>query len=455
MFQYCEDCFNKQKEIDNLKDEILRLKQKLRYRDRKDKEGFFGSSTSSAKIPLKANIPDKQSKPKGARAGHKGFGRKKLTLSEADCVETVASFLGGNCPDCGNPLREKGFDERMVFDSRPIKAERIIYRLPKRYCKHCRRTFQPSAPGVLPQGLYGNQLIANTAVMHYLHGIPMGRICEQVGIGAGSLVEIFHNLAKLFNPVVQQLIQQYRQSYVRHADETGWRTNGKNGYVWLFATEKSSIFLFRKTRSAKVPQSVLGEKPLTGVLVVDRYAAYNKSPCAMQYCYSHLLRDVEDIEKEFPDSTEVNTFVSVMAPLLTAAMKLRSQPITDNDYYAKASNIKAQIINAVESPAIHLGIQHIQNIFCENAHRMYHWADDRRVPAENNLAERDLRPTVIARKVSFGSVSDAGAHTRSVLMTVVHSLKKQKIDVVEHLKYVLDHLSQKMTLDPFQLLFPP
>ena len=455
MFQYCEDCFNKQKDIDNLKDEILRLKQKLRYRDRQNKEGFFGSSTSSAKIPLKANIPDKQSKPKGAQAGHKGFGRKKITLSEADCVETVAPLASDNCPDCGNPLRDKGFDERMVFDSRPIKAERIIYRLPKRYCKQCRRTFQPSAPGVLPKGLYGNQLIANTAVMHYLHGIPMGRICEQIGIGAGSLVEIFHNLAKIFNPVLQKLIQEYRQSSVRHADETGWRTNGKNGYVWLFATEKISIFLFRKTRSAKVPQSVLGEKPLTGVLVVDRYAAYNKSPCALQYCYAHLLRDVEDLETEFPDSTEVNTFVSVMAPLLTAAMKLRSQPITDNDYYAKASNIKAQIINAAQSPAVHLGIQHIQNIFCEKAHRMYHWADDRRVPAENNLAERDLRPTVIARKVSFGSVSDAGALTRSVLMTVVQSLKKQKIDVVEHLKYVLDQLSQNMTLDPFQLLFPP
>ena len=261
MIHYCEDCFNKQKEIDNLKDENLRLKQKLRYRDRKDKEGFFGSSTSSAKIPLKANIPDKERKPKGAQAGHKGFGRKKIRLSEADCVETVASFIGDNCPDCGNPLRDKGFDERMVLDSRPIKAERIIYRLPKRYCKHCRRTFQPSAPGVLPKGLYGNQLIANTAVMHYLHGIPMGRICEQVGIGAGSLVEIFHNLAKLFNPVVQKLIQEYRQYSVRHADETGWRTNGKNGYVWLFATEKISIFHFVKHAQQKYHNQYL-EKSL-------------------------------------------------------------------------------------------------------------------------------------------------------------------------------------------------
>lgn len=453
MFDYCEECLNKQREIDYLKDENQRLRQKLRYKDRKDNEGFFGSSTSSAKIPVKANMPDTEHKPKGAKQGHQGFGRKKITLPGADRIETMAPSEGGNCPDCGNPLTEKGFDERTVFDSRPIKAERIIYRLPKKYCRHCRRTFQPSPPGVFPRSLYGNQLIATAASMHYLHGIAMGRICEQIGIGAGSLVEIFHNMAKLFNPVVQRLIEEYRQSVVRHADETGWRTNGKNGYVWLFATEKISIFLFRKTRSAKVPQAVLGEKPLKGVLVVDRYAAYNKSPCALQYCYAHLLREVQDLEREFPDSEEVKTFAGVMASLLATAMNLRRQPITDNDYYVKAAEIKAHIIAAVESSSVHLGIRHIQNIFHEKSHRMYHWAEDRRVPAENNLAERDLRPTVIARKVSFGSVSDAGALTRSVLMTVLHSLKKQKSDAVIHFKNVLDQLSRDITLDPFPLLF--
>lgn len=454
MFTYCQGCFEKQREIDYLKEEIQRLKQRLRYKEHKDKEGFFGSSTSSAKIPIKTNTPEKESKPKGAREGHQGYGRQKITLSEADCVETIASFVGEKCPNCGSSLTDKGFDDRMVFDSRPLTVQRVIYRLPKKYCSHCRRTFQPSAPGVLSKSLYGNQLIANAASMHYLYGIPMGRICEQIGIGAGSLVEIFHHLAKLFNAVVQRLIEEYRQTSVRHADETSWRINGKNGYVWLFATEKISIFLFRKTRSAKIPQSVFGDKPLPGVLVVDRYAGYNKAPCSLQYCYAHLLREVEDLEKEFAESDEVKAFVSVMAPLLTAAMNLRRQPISDNEYNTKAADIKAQIIAAVESPAIHLGIRHIQNIFHENTHRMYHWADDRRVPAENNLAERDLRPTVIARKVSFGSLSDAGAHTRSVLMSILHSLKKQNFDVVKHLKNILDQLSKDITLDPFTLLFP-
>jgi len=454
MFNYCPECFNKQREIDYLKEEIQRLKQRLRYKERKEHEGFFGSSTSSAKIPFKANTQEKESKPKGAQAGHQGCGRKKITLSDADRIETVTSSVGDMCPNCGNPLTEKGFNDRMVFDSRPLTVQRIIYRLPRKYCAHCRSAFQPSPPGVFPKSLYGNQLVATATVMHYLHGIAMGRICEQIGIGAGSLVEVFHKTAKLFNSVPEKLIEQYRESPVRHADETGWRINGKNGYVWLFATGKISIFLFRKTRSAKVPQEVLGEKKLPGVLVVDRYAGYNKTPCTLQYCYAHLLREVEDLDKDFPDSSEVKTFVSVMVPLLTTAMNLRRQPIPDDDYYAKAADIKAQIIAAVESPAVHLGIQHIQNIFHGNAHRMYHWADDRRVPAENNLAERDLRPTVIARKVSFGSVSDAGAHTRSVLMSVLHSLKKQNLDVVKHLKNVLDQLSRGVTLDPFTLLFP-
>jgi hypothetical protein len=70
------------------------------------------------------------------------------------------------------------------------------------------------------------------------------------------------------------------------------------------------------------------------------------------------------------------------------------------------------------------------------------------------LAERDLRPTVIARKVSFGSQSDAGAHTRGLLMSVLHTLKKRGRDVVAHLKGGLDRLADDIHQDPWPLLFP-
>ena len=259
--------------------------------------------------------------------------------------------------------------------------------------------------------------------MHYLHGIPIERVCEILGIGSGSLAGIFKRCASLFAGVPQKLVEQYRKAPVKHADETSWRTNGKNGYVWLFATNELSVFQFGKNRSAQVPLAVFGKDPLKGTLVVDRYNGYNKVPCSIQYCYAHLMRDVEDLGKEFPDDGEVSTFTAVVIPLLSSAIKLRKQPIDDVEFYAQAFQIRSEIQATMNQPARHLGIRRIQDIFRKNKYRLYHWSEDRSVPADNNLAERDLRPSVIARKVSFGSVTDAGAHTRSALQSIVRTRK--------------------------------
>jgi len=447
----CPLCLEKQREIDRLKEEIVLLRQRLSYRERT--EGFFGSSTPSSQQPVKANTED-GNKRRGATLGHTGFGRKAFSLSEADRVERVDTMVGDVCPLCGGLLEDKGAERRSVLDSRPVKAERVAFLVNKKWCRRCRKTFRGEPPGVLPRSLYGNQLMATATTMHYLHGIPLGRVCEQLGVGDGSLMDIFHRMRRLFEGVVPQLIEQYRLAPGKHADETGWRTNGKNGYAWLFATVKISIFLFKKTRSSSVPRAVFGDERLPGTLVVDRYNAYNTMPCKIQYCYSHLLREVQDLDKEFPDHTEIKAFVSVVAPLLALAMGLRGQPISDAQFSEKASDLKAQIKAAMEAPAQHLGIRRIQDIFTKYEGRLYHWSENREVPADNNLAERDLRPTVIARKVSFGSQSDAGAHTRSVLMTVVHTLRKGGDDVAARLKYALDEMAKDMSKDPFSLLFP-
>jgi transposase len=448
----CPFCHEKQEEINRLKGEIICLKDRLRHRERTEKEGFFGSSTPSSLKPVKVNTQEKPKKPRGAKNGHEGFGRKALTFSDADHVESVET--GERCPECGNPLEAKGDEHRSVLDSRPVKAEKILYLLEKKWCRRCRKTFRAEPPGVLPKNLYGNQLMANAAVMHYLHGIPVGRVCEQLGIGDGALLNIFHRMAKLFSGIVPKLIEEYRQSPVKHADETSWRTNGKNGYAWLFATTKASIFLFKKTRSASVPREVFGKERLPGILVVDRYTGYNKMPCTIQYCYSHLLREVQDIAKEFPDQAEAIAFVSSVAPLLVLAMGLKHQPISDDQFSQQAIKVKTEIKALMESPARHMAIRRVQDIFTENKERLYHWAEKRNVPAENNLAERDLRPTVIARKVSFGSQSDGGAYSRGVLMTVMHTLKKRGVDVTACLKYTLDQLAKDISIDPFDLLFP-
>lgn len=443
MVNNCEGCLEKQRKIDQLLEEIQRLKAKLRYQERKEKEGFFGSSTSSSKVPFKANTSEgKRNHKGGARPGHVGHGRKAHSEETAD--EVIPIDVGETCPACGGLLKLKQIKDRTVIESEPVKPKKILYRLYQKECSHCHNVFRAKAPAVLPKSLYGNQITAQVSVMHYFHGIPMGRICEMTGIPLGSLVEMFHRLSGYFAPVVDLLKEQYRLSPVKHADETGWRNDGQSGYAWLFCTPETSLFSFQNTRSASVPRSIFGEKKLPGVLVVDRYNAYNKAPVQIQYCYAHLLRDVEKLEKDFPDQSEVKSFVSTLIPLLSQAMHLRTQSLSDEQYYQQAKEIQQKIIEVNKSPAQHLAIQAMQDLFNTNEHRLYHWVQDRRVPPDNNLAERDLRPTVIARKVSFGSSSDVGAKTRSVLMSVLHTLNKRRADhsLESIFKSLLDELAK-------------
>jgi transposase len=449
---FCEGCWEKQRRIDALLEENQCLKAQLRYRQRQATEGLFGSSTPSAQRPVKANSPpEHQGKPGGAPQGHPGHGRHAFDATTAARVVDVPG--APRCPACGGALEDKGRRPRSVLDIAPPRPEPLVYRLERGYCPRCRRAVQAPLPAVLPKALFGNELTAHLVSLHYLHGMPLGRLCEQLGLTLGSVIDMLHRLAGMFQPVLPKRVEEYRQAPVRHADETSWRTDGRSGYAWLFCTPTLSLFLFRATRSAAVPKEVLGEPPLPGVLVVDRYSGYNRAPCALQYCYAHLQREVEDLGKEFPDTPEAGAFTETLIPLLAEAMHLQSQPLPDPDYYTAAAQVKDRIGDVIEQPAQHLGIRRIQDIFREHPDRLYHWVADRQVPPDNNRCERELRPTVIARKVSFGSQSDAGAKTREILMSVLHTLRKRRADAQAHLKWVLDQLAADPKRDPFALLF--
>ncbi len=450
---YCPDCFKKQQEINCLKDRVRHLEGKLKLRDRSSREGPFGSSTPSSKVPIKpSSLPERQAKKGGGKAGHAGHGRRKVQEAMADRVQDVPAPQC--CPDCGGHLEPKDVRERTAMDAQPVKVEWILYRVERKKCPHCKKVVQGTVPGLLPKCQYGNGMLTHLAVEHYLRGITLGQLERQMGVGYGSLVDAMHQLARRLEPVIPKLVTAYRRAPVRHADETGWRTDGANGYAWLFCTPKMSLYRFRQTRAASVPLEVLGKRRLKGVLVVDRYAGYNRSPCAIQYCYAHLLRDLEDLEKEFPDQPEVRGFVATVAPLLAAAMGLRGQGLSPRQYRRQARELRRKLKAAIKAPAKHLAVRTYQDLFIHNAHRLYHWSDDPTVPAENNLAERELRPLVVARKISFGSQSQNGAHTREVLMTVLHTLRKQSDNPAQTLRTALGQLAADPKADPFKLLFP-
>ncbi|MDP2933566.1 MAG: IS66 family transposase [bacterium] len=448
------ECYKRQLEINELKDELACALAKLRYQDRTSKEGPFKSSTPSSKIPIKPNsLPERQAKKGGGKVGHKGHGRRAVCDDQADRQEVVP--MQRICPDCKAAMEYKGTQPRSVIDYVRGRLDKTLYRQEICRCPRCRKVYSARPAGVLSKSQYGNGLLTHVAVEHYLFGRTLGQLEQQLGIGCGSLINAMHGLAKLLEKVPDRLIEQYRMAPVKHADETGWRNDGQNGYAWGFFTNDISIFRLRKTRSASVAREVFGEAQLPGVLVVDRYNGYNKLLIMIQYCYAHLLRTVKDLEKDFPDQPEVKLFVETLGPLLATAMQLRNVETDDGEFKKQARRIVKKIKKAINASARHPAVQNVQDIFRTSEKRLYHWAKDRLIPAENNLAERNLRSLVIARKNSFGSQSERGARTRETLMTVLHTLKKKNSDVQLRFKQTLDQLAADSSADAYKLLFRP
>jgi transposase len=177
---YCPECLKKQQRINELEEENAALKSRLRHQERSAAEGPFGSSTPSSKVPIKPSaLPERQARRGGARPGHAGHGRRRVAAPDADRV--VETPPPARCPRCGGMLTAKGVRERTVLDCRPIKVERIVYRLPRCRCRRCGSAVETAAPGVLAKSAYGNGLLAHVAVQHYLYGATLGQLEKQRG----------------------------------------------------------------------------------------------------------------------------------------------------------------------------------------------------------------------------------------------------------------------------------
>lgn len=418
---------------------------------------MLNAHTPSSRIEYKKNSKeDLRAKKGGATPGHKGHGRKSI-------CEQLANEILETSPEChecscGGELFSIGSRKRSVIEARPLKAKQILYHINRYRCAKC-LTITEKKPEILPKCLYGNRLLSQAATMHYFHGVSIGRLIEIFGsnVTEGGLIQALHRLGAHCEKAIPRAVSKFRLEEVKHADETGWRNDGHSGYAWLFSSDNISILKFADSRAAYVAKNIFGSEPLKGTLVVDRYGGYNKLPVKLQYCYAHLLREVEKLEQEFEDNKEVIQFSSQLIPLLSQAMALRNLDISNKEYYRRANHIKAKMKDLMCYQYSHLGIRRIQEIFTAKEHRLYRWVKDRRVPAHNNKAERELRPTVVARKVSFGSQSEAGARTRSAIMTVLFTAKKRlppNVALEDWLKDALDQIAQNPQLNIYDLLPP-
>lgn len=442
------------KKIQTLEEKLIEAQQTIKTLEkklnvRKGTEDPYGLSTPSSRKVAKPNsTEEKQNKKGGALVGHTGHGRKHFSKDEADEIRSNSSIPEPAC--CEVPEYEQiDIKVNSYIDFVPAKFK-IVYEENTVYqCKSCGKEIVSRSPYAFPKAKYSNNFIGVLLDEAFGNLMPFGTIAERYSINKGTLIDIFHRMANIFNPVFQYVRESIASSHIVHADETTWSVDGNRAYSWFFANENYRLYMFRNTRASSVPKEVFpGDELLDLILVTDRYGGYNGLPVKHQYCYVHLLRDLKKLEADFPDEIEVKKFVEDIKSLLKQVIELQKKKPPPDEHRKIALDLKKQIMEKCNLPAQHPGIQHYQNIFREWESRLFQWTESPDIPCENNFAERNLRPVVIARKISFGCQSEQGMRTREILMTVIQSLKCQGLNPLPYLQDVLTRICEGLEVDP-------
>jgi len=376
-----------------------------------------GNKQPSGQQPPGQPPPEKKEPRKPRRHG---FARKRMTPTRR--VEHAVEF----CPDCGTHL-SGGWVQRTreVLELPVVPVEVTEHVLVARICPVCERRWVPKEAFqgvVLGQQRLGVNLVSLMVTLREEGRLPLRTIqwylktVHQLDLSVGAIVRAIHGVARQAQPSVRAILEQVRASPVVQADETGWRQDGSNGYVWTFSTPTERYFL-RRGRDKGVVDEVL-DPSFSGVLVSDFYAAYNHYPGLKQRCWAHLLRDIHDLKRLYPEDLGLAQWAQAVHQVYTvakASVLPRAQP------GHRTQLVLEEKLMALARPFLHDPLA-AQAKLCRRMERfikeLFVFVSDPAVPPDNNAAERSLRHLVISRKISGGTRSDQGTDSKMTLASL-------------------------------------
>lgn len=429
------------------------LRKKLNLRSAREK-ALSLAMPSSTKVFRKNSPPENQARTGGAVKGHTGHGRRIFSPSEADRIE-YNNDKPAIC-SCGNDnwilIRTEThcFHEFIPARLIDVYAENTRWK-----CGACGRHEIKRGTGIQPHALYDVKTMAYLLNEIYHYNVPLNQISHRRGLNPGTVLHMAHRVAAQFEePLFKRILENIRHELLVYADETRWRVDGLNAYCWSFSNDHYRIFLFRRSRAGKIPVEVFGLETLPMTLVTDRYAGYNPLPVKRQLCYVHLLRDIKKEQEKFPDDPELKTFCPALAGLLKKAIAMFESELPVRQYRSRCRKLKNNIMKLCNSDAVHPAVRKLQDIFREREDSLFQWCRSPDIPAENNFAERSVRPVVIMRKISFGSQSEQGMRTREILSTVMQTAAARGYDVFEFMVKAITATTKAPPPDLYQSLMP-
>jgi transposase len=409
-----------------------------------------GVDASSPAIGVKPSVKHRDRKRPGRRKGHPAALRPMPDHIDAHQPVPLPKDSDGreSCPCCNSCLTEIEQHQRVVEDIIPAKVVVTCYHTRSGYCPSCRKRVesraleQPPAANI-PHGQLGINALATAMLLRIVHRLPFRQVSAvfanlpQLSVSSGAITRQVQRVADWFEQKYQKLLLQMRCAPIVHADETGWRTDGKNGQLWTVTSPDKTLYHVDKSRGSKVIQGLLG-KAFGGTLVSDFYSAYSKMNCKKQKCLAHLLRELKESAEKSPDFAATNFFADSKR-LIKRMLRLKSQwdTLEDKEYDKRVGRLQVQLHQLASGQYDEPNAKRIAKRLLKYESELTAFLLDKDLDPTNNAAERALRPAVVMRKITGGSRSKNGAKAWATLASLIKTAAQQNQNLMNTLRSML------------------
>jgi len=398
---------------------------------------------------LKGVGNDGQGKKKGrGNKGRKGAGNKvkerPVTRQGLAKVEI--------CDVCGRDLSYQptlqSENIRIIEDipSMPIAPEVIEVRQEKKYCTHCSKVVTASSELALPKTDIGLNTTIKSVYMWVNLCLPYTRIASYLNtffgqiISTAGLASHMVMVSKIMKLVYEEILEDVKSSPRIHADESGWRVNGKLWWLWVFGNSNSAFYTIDNSRGSDVVKKILGEV-FSGVLVIDGWRAYLFLICKKQSCMAHLLRKIRKFHFAFPNLGSVFKFYIRFRKILRdgESLQLNRKEIGEKTFKQRLDKLHSRLNELLKWQNPNDILKDIIEKVERQRPYILTFVEHEGVPCHNNFAESLIRKGVLKRKISFGSKSQQGAEAYAILLSIHTTCQLRKISFIDFMTQSLKH----------------
>jgi transposase len=387
-------------------------------------------------------------KKRGAPFGHVG-----RTRAKPEHIDEIIDVPVAHCEHCGSSdvIKCTNYDEHIQEDIVIPVVKATLYRHHIYYCRNCQKTSKGIGGNEIPGSYIGPAAKGISNYLHYKAGISYGKIEDflyrffNLTVRKSSLYG-FDNQAKRKSKglygAIGELLPKTR--YV-HIDETGWPHDGVNRWLWCLANKDVVFYRIDKRRSATVAEEIIGND-YRGSILSDFLGTYNKLPYIKQKCLVHLLRITKRLRDRFIQSSRVKMFCKKLDKLIKNIIDTHKKVCTMDKvrFLEIRADLKSQIKTLLSIPLPYPTADKLRKKLERVQHEFTVCLDLPYVPAHNNFVERQLRPNVILRKITFGTRSAAGIENHQTMMSIIQTAVLNKYPVMDLLKGI--HACNNITL---------